>query len=186
MQVLLSFGGFYESTHCLAIDNVLEDHEDGSEDNQAINYDNINYKSIFKEYSKELILWLNTELPEKFQVKYIGLDSPKFYNYRTDEIQLEINEAMQGALRGLVLEGSENLKQAIFEAFSHRSGFISYYSNAIKDWKQAARNKTLESTQYGWLLDYYIKHELDIDLNMLPFEDDGFRETVYNIVQDNI
>ena len=81
-RFLIDFGGFYHSIHSDEIDHRIESFE--------IDEDKVNYKETCNSYCIEFIDSINDML--ELNLKFIQIDSPKFYNFTTDKIEAEINE----------------------------------------------------------------------------------------------
>lgn len=72
----------------------------------------------------------------KFEIEYIGVYSPKYYNYTTDKIDYTIktNKQTMQELKKYILD-LQGAEQYIFKRFSSYDGFISFLSNDIEYWK---------------------------------------------------
>ena len=116
-KFLLDFGGFYHSIHSDIIDNKIECFE--------LNEDNINYKETYKTYCIEYLYTLNNILD--LELEFIKIDSPQFYNFRTDKIEIEINENDFNKLKDTYLNSKECIEY-INENSKSCSGFMSFYN----------------------------------------------------------
>lgn len=71
------------------------------------------------------------------KINHASIDSPQYYNYRTDYCycEIETNEKTLQKIKKytLVLDGAE---EYILKHFSSRDGFISFISNDINHWKE--------------------------------------------------
>ena len=85
----INFGGFYNSIHSDIIDIYIED--------MKYNWEDVNYKATYKNYSESYIKVLNNILDTNLIFK--ALNSPKFYNYSTDVINVELSKNPLLALR---------------------------------------------------------------------------------------
>lgn len=118
------FIGFYESIHSYNIDEYIEDRE--------ININEIEYKNLLIEYSKEYINKFNYEFDTN--IIFEELISPKYYNYSTDKIYVSIsNEDILSLIKYLkttysTLDYKELLQDKIKEVTTSRDGYIPYYS----------------------------------------------------------
>ena len=81
-EFALDFGGFYESIHTEYIDKHIED--------LNINWEYVDYQKTYENYAKCFVDYLNFSTNQK--LKYVELDSPKYYNFRNDKIIVSINE----------------------------------------------------------------------------------------------
>jgi hypothetical protein len=116
-RFLIDFGGFYHSIHSELIDNMIETFE--------IDEDNVNYKETCNSYCNEFIDSLNDML--ELNLKFIKIDSPKFYNFRTDKIEAEINENDFNKLKDIYLSSQEFIDYIDMNSKSY-DGFISFYN----------------------------------------------------------
>lgn len=115
-RFLIDFGGFYHSIHSDEIDYRIKNFE--------IDEDNVNYKETCNSYCNEFIDSLNDML--ELNLKFIKIDSPKFYNFRTDKIEAEINENDFNKLKDIYLSSQEFIDYIELNSKSY-SGFISFY-----------------------------------------------------------
>ena len=118
----INFGGFYNSIHSDIIDTYIEDLE--------YNWEDVNYNDTYKIYSKSYIKALNNILDAK--VIFKALNSPKFYNYSTDIINVEISK--KDILKLFKYVKDADLKQEVFniikEASTSRDGYVAFYNYA--------------------------------------------------------
>jgi len=116
-RFLIDFGGFYHSIHSELIDNRIETFE--------INEGEVNYKETCNSYCNEFIDSLNDML--ELNLKFIKIDSPKFYNFSTDKIEAEINENDFNKLKNIYLSSQEFIDYIDMNSKSY-DGFISFYN----------------------------------------------------------
>lgn len=120
INTIVNFGGFYGSIHSEVIDYNIE----------LMGYDwqKVDYNSTFETYAKSYIKALNQKLDTNISFK--ALNSPKFYNYSTDNINVEISK--KDVLKIFKYTKEEDLKQGIFDKIKNSStssdGYISLYS----------------------------------------------------------
>ncbi len=113
----LDFGGFYESIHTQYIDTYIDD--------LNINWEYVDYQKTYENYSKCFVDYLNFSLNMK--LKYVELDSPKYYNYRNDKIIVSINEIDKYNLIQKYRNDNQFVEW-VNEASASKSGFISFCS----------------------------------------------------------
>jgi hypothetical protein len=116
-EFALDFGGFYESIHTEYIDNHIED--------LNINWEYINYKKTYENYAKCFVDYLNFSLNQK--LKYVKLDSPKYYNFRNDKIIVSIEEIDKYNLIQQY-RNDDQFVEWVNEASASRDGFTSFCS----------------------------------------------------------
>jgi len=116
-RFLIDFGGFYHSIHSDEIDHRIESFE--------IDEDKVNYKETCNSYCIEFIDSINDML--ELNLKFIKIVSPKFYNFTTDKIEVEINENDFNKLKDTYLSNQEFVDYIELNSKSY-SGFISFYN----------------------------------------------------------
>ena len=120
IETKINFGGFYESIHSEVIADNIEIME--------YNWKDVDYNSTHKIYAKDYIKILNQKLDTNISFK--NLVSPKFYNYSTDYINVEISK--KDILKLFKYVRDEHLKQEVFniikESSTSRDGYISFYN----------------------------------------------------------
>lgn len=128
----LKFGGFYGSIHEDNIDSMLDSYfmdEDG-EIMELNNYD-INYRLLHEEYSKNYLdifeEWMQDEYFKSTKLHFIRLDSPTYYNYKTDEISLRISNDLEKKLFHKLVNNKDFLEW-LKEHTKSSDGYISYYN----------------------------------------------------------
>ena len=122
IQTNVNFGGFYNSVHSDIIDNYIEDME--------YNWEAVDYKATYKEYTQSYIKVLNNILGTDLIFK--ALNSPKFYNYSTDVINIELSK--KDILKLFKYIKEEELKQEVFDLIkkvsTSKSGYLALYNYA--------------------------------------------------------
>lgn len=129
----IRFNGFYDSIHSDNIDFAIESYY--ADDNGFFNYDsiadNIDYKTIFKDYisvfTDEFKSWIKDNYDLDIDFKDLNLISPKYYNYSTDVINCNISEK-DNALLMPMFKRDKNFISYLEDRTANRSGFISHYT----------------------------------------------------------
>jgi len=123
----LKFGGFYGSIHESNIDMMVEDYyyNENYEDRD------INYPLIFEKYSRAYLgifqEWLQDEYFKNCKLHFVYLFSPTYYNYRTDEININISNDLEYKIYHLLIRDVVFLGYLKEETTSF-DGYISFYS----------------------------------------------------------
>jgi len=120
-RFLIDFGGFYHSIHSDEIEHRIESFE--------IDEDNVNYKETCNSYCIEFIDSINDML--ELNLKFIKIDSPKFYNFTTDKIEAEINENDFNKLKDIYLSSQEFIDYIELNSKSYSGGQILSTSNIL-------------------------------------------------------
>ena len=119
IETNVNFGGLYNSIHSDIIDIYIEDME--------YNWEAVDYKETYKIYSKIYIKVLNNILDTNIIFK--ALNSPKYYNYSTDIINVELSK--KDILKLFKYVKEEDLKQEVFniikEASTSKDGYVAFY-----------------------------------------------------------
>lgn len=190
-----TFYGFYESIFCNSdqfIDIELEDkylliakYPFLNKNDIEVYYDFKDFKKykndISKEYSnlyleliKDLLPYDITKNPNfLLELKDSYIDSPKYYNYRTDKngLFIKTNYTTLNLIKNYVLS-FENMEEYIFKKNSSHDGFISFLSNNYKEWI----NKPIEQyncNELSFLFDNIIiqnNNDLIFELNYECYE----------------
>lgn len=121
----------------------------------------INYKERNIEYSKEYVKELiknirNIEYENNLnfgieEINFISLESPKYYNYKNDEINISISINDDFYKKTLEYLKSDNkFKDFIEKEFKIRDGFIPYGSDDVNDWYDLLSTKIDELAPYHY------------------------------------
>jgi len=154
-RFLIDFGGFYHSVHSDILDIQIDYFE--------IDEDNVNYKETCNSYCNEFIDSLNDML--ELELKFIKIDSPKFYNFSTDKIEAEINENDFNKLKDTYLNSNEFIDY-VNENSKSRSGFISFYNGFNEVIKE---DEVLLQYMFNYILKEYAD-EIDNYISEMDFE----------------
>tara|TARA_R110002095_G_scaffold138164_1_gene119673 strand:- start:1722 stop:2132 length:411 start_codon:yes stop_codon:yes gene_type:complete len=120
-----------------------------------LNSEDLNYKSIFINYASDWLDLLSNEI--RIELKFINLDSPKYYNFRTDEIVTEISQSNFEALKDEYLT-AECIEYINTESAS-RDGFASFYDGFENVSKES-------SILAAYIFSYILESEqIEIDLH---------------------
>ena len=155
IKFLIDFGGFYDSIHSDNIENRIEYFE--------IDENNVNYKETYNSYCIEFIDSLNDML--ELELKFIQIDSPKFYNFTTDKIEAEINENDFNKLKNTYLNSNEFIDY-VNENSKSRDRFTSFYNGFNEVIKE---DEILLQYMFNYILNEYAD-EIDNYVFELDFE----------------
>lgn len=149
LKIQIPFSGFYNSSHEGIFDSELEYELDnlaqeyGADNDVCIAYseafnDAIQWRKVFTDYAREYVEAFNDvvecETGLKLALEFDELTSPREYNFETDKIFAFISPESVNDLFEIVTK--ENLQKIISERHTSRSGFISFYSNDLKEWPE--------------------------------------------------
>lgn len=170
-ETAVPFNGFYETWDHDTVTSLIEDYfmneETGEPEPPENFYNTFDYTPCFEAYAKayttEFANLLNEELGTHIKLVFDSMDSPKYYNYETDQIYAyirlkDIKELWKHTTR-------EALENQIKARHTSCSGFISFYSNDILEWVKKPLN-TWDQNEICTLLYAAI--------DTIPREDDWF------------
>lgn len=120
IETSINFGGFYDSIHSDIIDNNIELSE--------YDFNKVDYNSTYRSYSKDYIKVLKNKLDTNISFK--ALNSPRYYNYSTDSITVEITK--KDALKLFQYIKKEDLKEEVIniikDSSTAKDGYVAFYS----------------------------------------------------------
>lgn len=127
MKALIPFMGFYESAHDADLDDAAQDM--ATKDRDAVEW-SIVYQNYAKAYAEAFLDFV------KVPGTFVDMKSPREYNFSTDTIAVDIEEAaMQAAFDRAVERGLDEL---IEQEMRERSGFIPFFSQDLDEWGPVA------------------------------------------------
>lgn len=127
MKALIPFMGFYESAHDADLDDAAEGMSEAERD--AIDWSSV-HQNYAKEYAGQFLEFI------KVPGTFVDMKSPREYNFSTDTIAVEVEEAaMQAAFDRAVERGLDEL---IEQEMRERSGFIPFFSQDLDEWGPVA------------------------------------------------
>ena len=135
------FPGFYNSCIDIDFDYELESINQNRSDNGLIKdviYDDLEYdfKKYMNSVSKDWTEIVESKLKELGLVKSIkfeNVESPREYNFRTDEVNCKI-EYYPAKLMKFIKANREAIEEYIHDKHTSRDGFISFQSNDLDEW----------------------------------------------------
>lgn len=195
-ELIVNFGGFYESFNDFIIDNAIErEHEYLQEispgfDLKELVYSKFDFSPVFLEFSKLYIKYLESGLEITFNLKFLALERPQFYNYSTDKIIAKTDTLSATTLINKTLHSKDSevltaLEQVLKDKFTDRSGFISYYDNTLEGWQDQTKS-AIDCNQLGVLLEFYCNYFLDIELSKFSYENDSLNEDLTNMITEQL
>jgi len=133
------FQGFYNTIFEPNEDSTIEDYNDCNGTDYKFDDFKFDYDEYHNRIAKECINSVEKNLNElgfKCSIAFEKIDSPKYYNYRNDsiDIELKITKQVIKKLYSVLKENKEEFEIYIKENFTSRSGFISFYSNDVDVW----------------------------------------------------
>jgi hypothetical protein len=136
----LPFAGFYGSEHDAELDYALKamfsnGRGDPNSGLAARVSGTCHWPAVFRAYAKEFAESYCEEVGIR-DARFESIDSPKFYNFETDRLFIEL--PLEEAQRMMREASPAALDQVACERHTSRSGFISFYSPDWRTWGDAA------------------------------------------------
>lgn len=157
MLTTIPFAGFYQTHHDAELDDALDqmfsDHASGTQirdDLRERAFDKVQWAVVHANYAAEYTRALAAEF--ELKVTFKELWSPKEYNFETDRIYCEID--LEEVKRLWLVTSTPIIRNLARERFTHREGFISFYSPDIDEWGTL---DTWDMNQVGTLVEAYIE-----------------------------
>lgn len=157
----LPFAGFYSGAHDLEYDREIESLADYYANETPDNIpdflmdmarDSADFGNYCLEYAKDyaesFMQWLS------FDGKFESLESPKYYNFETDRVFVELTrDDIARAWRGV---DKKRFAKLCRDRFTSRDGFISSYS---PDWRTWGKLSAWDHNQLGALIQAFAETE---------------------------
>ena len=170
MEIQIEFGGFY-GYHDEYIEQRIETLNEWNDELDIDNvYDtltSIDWQKTFEDYAEN---WLHRfNMFCHLSLEFVGIDSPKYYNYRTDRIIAKINDKDIERLMEFV-DYVEFYEYANPRLTSY-DGFISFY-NGLDDLIERSENDDDDKAiLLGMVCDYLIEvNEVNEDIYELEYD----------------
>ena len=163
---LPTFTGFYESWWDMFIENYI-DCQDG-EICEDLFYDHFDNNKYMKVISSDYVDYFITKVKEECRVdisskvKFLNIDSPREYNFSTDEIIINVDIDFLENVKTLsakIDDFNDILISLVNERCSHRSGFISFYDNDLSAWYD--QEKSWDHNQNSILFEAFLMFMID-------------------------
>lgn len=133
MNIFIDFGGFYNTWHDDICERAVayqigavDDYGEIDRDNDAF-YEFIGWDEVHAQYSDQWLKMLNSELDTK--MRFIGVSSPRYYNYSTDKIAATISKRDQRKIMEFISDNDlrPDLMRVIRDQTTARDGYCPFY-----------------------------------------------------------
>ena len=163
---LPSFHGFYDSIWTTIVES---DFEEDARERGITRADE--WECDWRKYEKEIVelytdkyiemlnMYLDLNVEQKGEPE---LDSPKYYNFRTDRIYVDINFSAIKKLRTLMQKWEKEMRKTIKENHTSYDGFISFMSNDFDEW--IFEYLKYDNEHFGLYLSYALCYLLRLEL----------------------
>lgn len=173
------FAGFYYSV--LDLGEIL-DGQIGDDENHHLmteqQYESINWEKTNKEVATNWVEAFNETFKDALNeygisIKFIEVDSPKYYNYTTDKAVCEATFDKWKLISKLLVDVNNDLEffeNLLIERHKSLSGFISFYDHNVDTWvneyiKQIADDNVIFETFLMFILGDCTDEILNIEYN---------------------
>ena len=148
----IPFAGFYESEFAHAIDMQVESMaEDSDFDEDQVTYQQW-HNAIAAKYAAAWITAMSDKVGFKINATFKKLSSPRYYNYETDQVIVDIEAlSITNIFDHIVENFVEEYNAYVRETFTPRSGFIPFYPNDLNIWGSLDE---WDSVQVGTMLSF--------------------------------
>ncbi len=159
MQTLLAtlpFAGFYGSQHDAELDYAMDAmfSNDQGDPNPGLTErvsGACHWSGVHRAYAKEFAETFCEEVGIH-HARFESIDSPKFYNFETDRLFVDL--PLEEAQRMMSETSPDSLNQVAGERHTSRSGFISFYS---PDWSTWGDVTNWDHNQLQTLVEAYVR-----------------------------
>ena len=162
------FDGFYNSI--FDADGEDDEIQHINEEREKIGLEPITYDDCewdYKEYnlrvSEKCVEVIEEELNDllniDMNITFESLQSPKYYNYSTDSINIEIEMESLDVILEYLEENKENFTKYIKDRYTSYDGFTSFKSNDSDLWVEDISNVEDLSHKLGAVLDFILENE---------------------------
>ena len=176
---IIGFAGMYDNFISEYLDNQLENDFNETEAFEKIKdfkcmenlWELLNYQKFYTDFSKRLTteyieeLKLNANINKLIKdYDFQELHSPKYYNYETDRIfiNIKVNKKEWKKMFEFLEKHIEEFDAILKNHFTSYDGFISYHSNKASDWlelKNIPFDEVYEIKQSFLIYSYYLISE---------------------------
>lgn len=152
------FPGFYESVFSYPLD--FEECEDGYCVEIA------DYKKYMELVSEEYVnnIEFDDNPIDMKIVRFLGVDSPAYYNFSTDKIGMEIEVDIQALEQYCWETAKASFEEYLDDTWSSRSGFISFIPNNLYRFKnEYADSECKRAELQEIMIEFYLLRHVDFE-----------------------
>lgn len=179
------FGGFYES-NLYDSDTLYNFERDELPKGFCWEFKKDGYEKFCKETCEDWVDAMNDnfdENPLEMELKYIGMWSPKYYNYSTDKLNLEVKVNLAKLKKFCWKDNRDEFDEYLNKHWSSYDGFISFIPNNVREFEEEYRIRS--DWKHDSLIDIMIEFYLLKYVNFDDVEMDCF-ENEYERLYNNI
>jgi hypothetical protein len=94
-------------------------------------------------------------------VEFVGIVSPRFYNFTTDKIVMDVKIYTRQLRKYCLVTNREEFGDYLRENFTTRSGFISFVPNNVPDFEDEMAVEKIRC--YRIMLEFYMERVVDLE-----------------------
>lgn len=186
------FPGFYESILEFPTDDELyfieEKYGEFSPEISDKFWDCIDYRGYEKEIGRKYLeayqdrIWAIAEFMKGFTFEFVGIDSPREYNFTTDKLAVNLkaeSESIQFLVHYCINQHRTQFDKYLKDNFTSYDGFWSFWPNNTGDWWGKMRDEALSAADLGFMIMQMIHF-------VLEYSWEGIEEIYYELSQDSL
>ena len=147
------------------------------------NYDKLEVE-ICKTYIPHYFEAIEDEIDFQLNASFESLTSPRFYNFETDRLFVEIDDIKITMLMNWIFNNKlERLKEVVRDRFTPRSGYIPNYSNDLEAWGEV---DTWDYNQLGTALLVFVDEYADFNYTLHESVSEVIYGQIFNTLSDEM
>ena len=188
------FPGFYESI-LFNSDSISMLNADDTDKEYDVN---------FEEFTKDVTMSVSRKLFEECtcnnilkDINYIGISSPKEYNYNTDRLILEVTYNIRNLIKFCFRTAKTEFNEYLHDNYTSYDGFTSFVPNNLEEFKRDLHDAKEYEKLIEVMIEYVMlvclnddnRYTIDLDdcnFSMLNYSFDKYREELFEISQDSL
>lgn len=118
------------------------------------------------------------------RIDFVELDSPEFYNYRTDRLILSVDVDTDGLEEYCFEEQAEKFAKHLEENFTSYDGFHSFISNTLGGFKEQYVEEDKTGRCLDIMIEFYILQNIDLvsyQLDLVEYANDTLYEFMVEV-----
>ena len=160
-----------------------EKKEEIKDDYFSQNYDELQVE-ICKTYIPHYFEAIEDEIDFELNASFESLTSPKYYNFETDRLFVEIDDIKITMLMNWIFNNKlEKLKEVVKDRFTRRDGYIPNYSNDLETWGDV---DTWDYNQLGTALLVFVDEYADFNYTLHEYVSETIYNHIYSTLSDDM
>lgn len=180
------FEGFYES-RLYNSESVFYLTDSEPEPPSGYCYDLVDFEGFKNEIGEEAVRLIWNNVPEEdgiiLGMKFKGIDSPKYYNFTTDRIEVDVKVDYDKLKEYCLVKNREDFDKYLHENFTSRDGFWSFIHNNVEDFESELDLEPVEDDNV--MVEFYL-----LNLDYFKENEDGnwsdYDEDIYEAAQESL